>query len=100
MSGRSALEGVVAASEATVTLGEEIRILEKQMCDPLTDAGMTQCWNVMAMYSRSLSIVVVMIWNLVLRQFSLALVLDRETMIVRSRASVVVGRCGLLGQEF
>ncbi len=42
MSGRSALEEVVAASEATVALGEEIRKMEMQMCDPLSDDEMAQ----------------------------------------------------------
>ncbi|MEE4253573.1 MAG: ABC-F family ATP-binding cassette domain-containing protein [Desulfuromusa sp.] len=42
MSGRSALEEVVAASEATVALGEEIRKMEMQMCEPLPDDEMTQ----------------------------------------------------------
>lgn len=42
MSGRSALEEVVAASEATVALGEEIRQMEMQMCEPLSDDEMAQ----------------------------------------------------------
>ncbi len=42
MSGRSALEEVVAASEATVALGDEIRKMEMQMCDPLSDDEMTR----------------------------------------------------------
>ena len=40
MSGRSALDEVVAASEATVALGEQIRQMEAQMCDPLADDAM------------------------------------------------------------
>ena len=40
MSGRSALEEVVAASEATVKLGEQIRQMEAQMCEPLDDDEM------------------------------------------------------------
>ncbi|WP_303721148.1 ABC-F family ATP-binding cassette domain-containing protein [Malonomonas rubra] len=40
MSGRSALEEVVAASEATVALGEQIRQMEAQMCEPLEDDEM------------------------------------------------------------
>jgi ATP-binding cassette, subfamily F, member 3 len=42
MSGRSALEEVVAASEVTVALGEQIRKMEAQMCDPLADDEMAQ----------------------------------------------------------
>ncbi|MDX2480806.1 MAG: ATP-binding cassette domain-containing protein [Desulfuromusa sp.] len=42
MSGRSALEEVIAASEATVALGEEIRKMETQMCEPLPDDEMSQ----------------------------------------------------------
>ena len=42
MSGRSALEEVVAASEVTVALREQIRKMEAQMCDPLADDEMTQ----------------------------------------------------------
>ncbi len=42
MSGRSALEEVVAASEATVALGEDIAKMELQMCDPLSDDEMAQ----------------------------------------------------------
>ena len=41
MAGRSALEEVVAASEATVALGEEIGKMEMQMCEPLPDDEMT-----------------------------------------------------------
>lgn len=37
MSGRSALEEVVAASEATVKLGEQIREMEAAMCEPMPD---------------------------------------------------------------
>ncbi len=40
MSGRSALTEVVAASEATVALGEQIRLMEAQMCEPLGDDEM------------------------------------------------------------
>jgi ATP-binding cassette subfamily F protein 3 len=40
MSGRSALAEVVAASEATVKLGEQIRQMEAQMCQPLEDGAM------------------------------------------------------------
>jgi len=42
MSGRSALQEVVAASEVTVALGEQIRKMEAQMCDPLSDDEMAQ----------------------------------------------------------
>ncbi len=42
MSGRSALEEVVAASKATVALGEQIATMEQQMCEPLSDAEMAQ----------------------------------------------------------
>ncbi len=42
MSGRSALEEVIAASEATVALGEQIRQMETQMCEPLDDDAMTR----------------------------------------------------------
>ncbi|SDZ98692.1 ATP-binding cassette, subfamily F, member 3 [Desulfuromusa kysingii] len=42
MSGRSALEEVVAASEVTVALGAQIRKMEAQMCDPLAEDEMTQ----------------------------------------------------------
>ncbi|WP_321369295.1 ABC-F family ATP-binding cassette domain-containing protein [uncultured Desulfuromusa sp.] len=42
MSGRSALEEVIAASEVTVALGEQIRHMEAQMCDPLDDDEMAQ----------------------------------------------------------
>ncbi|HEY5673088.1 MAG TPA: ABC-F family ATP-binding cassette domain-containing protein [Malonomonas sp.] len=41
MSGRSALDEVVAASEATVALGEQIKQMEAQMCEPLDDSVMT-----------------------------------------------------------
>jgi len=37
MSGRSALEEVVAASEATVQLGEQISAMEAAMCEPMSD---------------------------------------------------------------
>jgi ATP-binding cassette subfamily F protein 3 len=40
MTGRSALEEVMAASEATVRLGEELTMMEAQMCDPLDDDAM------------------------------------------------------------
>jgi len=40
MAGRSALEEVVAASEATVKLGEQIREMEAAMCEPLSDQEM------------------------------------------------------------
>lgn len=40
MSGRSALEEVVAASEATVALGEKIAQMEAQMCEPMEDDEM------------------------------------------------------------
>jgi len=40
MSGRSALDEVIAASEATVKLGNEIRQMEAQMCEPQTDTEM------------------------------------------------------------
>ncbi len=42
MSGRSALEEVIAASEVTVALGEDIRQMEAQMCDPLPDDEMAK----------------------------------------------------------
>lgn len=42
MSGRSALAEVVAASEATVALGEQIATMEQQMCDPMSDDEMAQ----------------------------------------------------------
>ena len=42
MSGRSALAEVVAASEATVALGEQIATMERQMCDPMSDDEMAQ----------------------------------------------------------
>ncbi|HKK00580.1 MAG TPA: ABC-F family ATP-binding cassette domain-containing protein [Desulfuromonadales bacterium] len=37
MSGRSALEEVMAASARTVELGEQIRAMEAQMCEPMED---------------------------------------------------------------
>ncbi|HEY6839293.1 MAG TPA: ABC-F family ATP-binding cassette domain-containing protein [Geobacteraceae bacterium] len=40
MAGRSALEEVMAASEATVRLGEELRQMEAQMCEPMDDDAM------------------------------------------------------------
>lgn len=40
MTGRSALEEVVAASEQTVRLGEQIAQMEAQMCEPLSDDEM------------------------------------------------------------
>ena len=40
MSGRSALEEVVAASAATVQLGEQIREMEAAMCEPMADDAM------------------------------------------------------------
>ncbi len=40
MSGRSALAEVVAASEATVKLGEQISAMEAQMCEPMEDDAM------------------------------------------------------------
>jgi ATP-binding cassette subfamily F protein 3 len=40
MSGRSALEEVMAASSATVRLGEELRAMEAQMCEPMEDDAM------------------------------------------------------------
>ena len=40
MAGRSALEEVVAASEATVRLGEELRQMEARMCEPMGDDEM------------------------------------------------------------
>jgi len=40
MSGRSALEEVVAASETTVNLGKHITQMEAQMCEPMTDEDM------------------------------------------------------------
>ncbi|MCW9050357.1 MAG: ATP-binding cassette domain-containing protein [Deltaproteobacteria bacterium] len=40
MAGRSALEEVVAASEATVKLGEQVRLMEAQMCEPQSDDEM------------------------------------------------------------
>ncbi len=42
MAGRSALAEVVAASEATVALGEQIAAMEQQMCDPMSDDEMAQ----------------------------------------------------------
>jgi ATP-binding cassette subfamily F protein 3 len=40
MAGRSALEEVMAASAATVRLGEELRAMEAQMCEPMEDDAM------------------------------------------------------------
>jgi ATP-binding cassette, subfamily F, member 3 len=40
MAGRSALEEVMAASEATVRLGEELTMMESKMCDPMDDDAM------------------------------------------------------------
>jgi ATP-binding cassette subfamily F protein 3 len=40
MAGRSALEEVMAASGATVRLGEEMREMESRMCEPQDDAAM------------------------------------------------------------
>ncbi len=40
MSGRSALEEVISASEVTVKLGEQIRTMEAQMCEPMDDDEM------------------------------------------------------------
>jgi ATP-binding cassette subfamily F protein 3 len=40
MSGRSALEEVMAASARTMALGEEIRAMEAAMCEPMEDADM------------------------------------------------------------
>jgi ATP-binding cassette subfamily F protein 3 len=40
MAGRSALEEVMAASGATVRLGEELREMESRMCEPQDDAAM------------------------------------------------------------
>ena len=40
MAGRSALEEVVAASEATVALGERLKEMEARMCEPLEDDEM------------------------------------------------------------
>jgi len=37
MAGRSALAEVMAASGRTVQLGEEIKLMEAQMCEPMTD---------------------------------------------------------------
>lgn len=41
MAGRSALDEVIAASEKTVRLGQEIAAMEAQMCEPLDDDAMT-----------------------------------------------------------
>ena len=40
MAGRTALEEVMAASSATVRLGEELREMEQQMCEPMDDDAM------------------------------------------------------------
>ena len=40
MAGRSALEEVMAGSSATVRLGEELTMIEAQMCDPMDDDAM------------------------------------------------------------
>jgi ATP-binding cassette subfamily F protein 3 len=40
MAGRTALEEVMAASEATVRLGEELRAMEMRMCEPMEDDAM------------------------------------------------------------
>ena len=40
MAGRSALEEVMAASGTTVRLGEELRTMEAQMCEPMDDDAM------------------------------------------------------------
>src|SRR5512142_1434594 len=40
MAGRTALEEVMAASEATVRLGEELRHMEARMCEPMDDDAM------------------------------------------------------------
>ena len=40
MAGRSALEEVMAASSATVRLGEELREMEARMCEPMDDDAM------------------------------------------------------------
>nr|WP_320049561.1 ABC-F family ATP-binding cassette domain-containing protein [uncultured Desulfuromonas sp.] len=40
MAGRSALEEVVAASEATVALGDRLKEMEARMCEPLEDDEM------------------------------------------------------------
>ena len=42
MAGRSALEEVIAASEATVALGAQIREMEAQMCEPMDDDAMAR----------------------------------------------------------
>lgn len=42
MSGRSALAEVIAASQKTVRLGEEIAAMEAQMCEPMGDDAMAQ----------------------------------------------------------
>src|SRR5512135_1923524 len=40
MAGRSALDEVMAASSATVSLGEELRSMEARMCEPMDDDAM------------------------------------------------------------
>src|SRR5512138_399519 len=40
MSGRSALEEVMAASSATMQLAEELQMMETAMCDPMDDDAM------------------------------------------------------------
>ncbi len=40
MAGRSALEEVMSASVATVSLGEELRAMEMRMCEPMEDDAM------------------------------------------------------------
>ncbi len=42
MAGRSALAEVVAASETTVQLGEQISAMEAQMCEPMSDDEMAR----------------------------------------------------------
>ncbi len=42
MAGRSALEEVIAASETTVALGEQIQAMEAQMCEPMDDDAMAR----------------------------------------------------------
>ncbi len=42
MAGRSALEEVIAASEKTVELGQQIAVMEEQMCAPMDDDAMAQ----------------------------------------------------------
>ena len=42
MAGRSALAEVIAASQATVRLGEQIAAMEAQMCEPMDDGAMAQ----------------------------------------------------------